>query len=375
MKKILLLCVIAVITITSCSTPAENGAKHDKSFPNINVAIVNPTVANIKTFRYLVDNKILPNIDSFGIIGVYHVKQNYDFERSQKYIDENNLTVKLVKCENELSIKNIYAQNDCSNLFEEIFEQTKGVFFFGGPDIPAECFNEKTHLMSGITDPYRHFFELSFLFHLLGGNQNENHTALLESNPDYAVIGFCLGMQTMNCATGGTMIQDIPMEVYNISTVEDVLNMPDAQHKNYNSYFDYDDKLTGYNFHRIKPKGDNAISKIIDNSEPYVLSSHHQAVKETGKNLDIAAVSSDGKIIEALVHQKYKHVVGTQFHPEYTGLYDRDAVIKLKNDDDENQNFLSLYAGEKGENFHREYWKMIGEWLNYLKKQTSFASF
>jgi putative glutamine amidotransferase len=367
MKKILLQLVITVITLASCSQSTKNDGKQEKHFPAISVAIVNPTVANIKTFRYLIDNKIFPCIDSFGIIGVYHAKQNYDFERSQKYIDENNLMMKLVKCESELSAKNIYMQNGCSNLFKEIFEQTKGAFFFGGPDIPAECFNEKTHLMSSITDPYRHFFELSFLFHLLGGTQNENHIALLENNPDYTVVGFCLGMQTMNCATGGTMIQDIPMEVYNIETVEDVLNTPDAQHKNYNSYFDYDDKLTGYNFHKIKAQGDNIISKIIGENEPYVLSSHHQAVEKTGKDLNVAAVSPDGKIIEALVHQKYRHVAGTQFHPEYTGLYDKDAKIKLKKDDSDNQSYLSLYAGEKGENFHRQYWKIIGEWLNYLK--------
>ncbi|MDR1552772.1 MAG: gamma-glutamyl-gamma-aminobutyrate hydrolase family protein [Prevotellaceae bacterium] len=367
MKKILLF-ILIIATVTSCKQSPKSAEKQEKAFPEFAVAIVNPTVANIKTFRYLVDNKILPDVDSFGMIGVYHVKQNYDFERSQQYIDENNLTMKLIKCESELSARNIYTQNDCSNLFKEIFEQTKGVFFFGGPDIPAECFNEKTHLMSGITDPYRHFFELSFLFHLLGGNQNENHVALLENNPDYTVVGFCLGMQTMNCATGGTMIQDIPMEVYNIATAEDVLNTPDAQHKNYNSYFDYDNELTGYSFHKIKPKGDNAISKIIGENEPYVLSSHHQAVKKTGKNLDVAAVSPDGKIIEALVHQQYKHVAGTQFHPEHTGLYENDYKIKLKHDDPDNQSFLSLYAGEKGENFHREYWKKIGEWLNCFKK-------
>ncbi|MDR1985200.1 MAG: gamma-glutamyl-gamma-aminobutyrate hydrolase family protein [Prevotellaceae bacterium] len=363
MKKILFLLVIAA-TITACSKSQKEDGKQEKNFPKYSVAIMNPTVGNIKTFRYLVDNNILPNVDSFGIIGVYHAKQNYDFEQSQKYIDENNLSMKLVKCESELYPKNLYEQNDCSNLFKEIFEQTKGIFFFGGPDIPSECFGEKTHLMSGITDPYRHFFELSFLFHLLGGNQNKNHVALLETKPDYVVVGFCLGMQTMNCATGGTMIQDIPMEVYNITTAEDVLNTPDAQHKNYNSYFDYDGELTSYNFHKIKPKGENIFSEIIGENEPYVLSSHHQAVKQTGENLNIAATSPDGKIVEAIVHQKYRHVAGTQFHPEHTSLYKTDIQIKLKQDDDNSQNFISLYAGEKGENFHRQYWKKIGEWLN-----------
>jgi putative glutamine amidotransferase len=366
MKKILLLITFAAIII-SCSQQSANDKKQEKTFPKYSVAMVNPTVSNIKTFRYLVDNEIIPNIDSFGITGIYHAKQNYDFQQSQKYIDENNLAIKLVKCESDLSPENLYKQNDCSNLFSEIVEQTEGIFFFGGPDIPSECFGEKTHLMSGITDPYRHFFELSFLFQLLGGNQNENYTALLENKPDYVVIGFCLGMQTMNCATGGTMIQDIPMEVYNLTTAEDVLKTPDAQHKNYNSYLDYDKKLTGYNFHQIKFNGENVFTEIADKSEPYVLSEHHQAVKKVGKDLDVAATSPDGKIIEAIVHKKYKHVAATQFHPEHTSLYKNDAKIKINFDDTDNQNYISLYGGEKGENFHRRYWKKIGEWLNIVK--------
>jgi len=368
MKRILLLSLIA-LTFTACSQQKKTDVKNEINFSKYSLAIVNPTVGNIKTFKYLVDNGILPNIDSFGMIGVYHSKQNYNFEHSQRYIDENNLAVKLVECSAELSPKNLYTQNECTNLFKEIFEQTKGIFFFGGPDIPAECFGEKTHLMAGITDPYRHFFELSFLFHLLGGSQNENHIALLDENPDYIVIGFCLGMQTMNCATGGTLIQDIPMEMYNISTAEDVLQTPDAQHKNYNVYFDFDDELISYNFHKIKTQGENIISEIVGNTEPYVLSAHHQAVNKVGKNFDVVATSPDGKIVEMILHKKYPHVAGTQFHPESTTLYNKDSRIKLDFDSPDNQNFLLLYGSEKGENFHRAYWSKIGEWLNNSKKR------
>jgi Predicted glutamine amidotransferases len=373
MKKILFLLMLAV-SITACSQQKKTDEKQEKDFPEHSLAIMNPTVNNIKMFRYLVDNNILPNANDFGMIGFYHTKQSYNFEQSQKYIDENNLPMKLIKCEGKLSAKNIYEQNECSDLFSIIFEETDGVFFFGGPDIPSECFGEPTHLMTSITDPYRHFFELSFLFQLLGGTHNENYTAMLENEPEYVVVGFCLGMQTMNCATGGTLIQDIPMEVYNITTAEEMLKT-EVQHKNYNKYFDYDNELTGSSFHKIKPKGENFIAKLIGNTEPYVLSYHHQSAKNIGKNFEIAATSPDGKIVEAIVHTKYPHVVGTQFHPEQISLYDKDAKIKINLQDIENQNYLQMYGGERGENFHREYWKAIGEWLNYLKKPTTAATF
>ena len=369
MKKIFLF-IFITLTFTACSQQQKKtDGRHEMNFPKYSLAIVNPTVSNIKTFRYLIDNNILPDSDSFGIIGIYHSKQRYNFEHSQRYIDDNNLAVKLVECKAELSPKNIYNHNDCSNLFREVFEQTEGIFFFGGPDIPAGCFGEKTHLMTDITDPYRHFFELSFLFHLLGGSQNENHTALLDENPDYIVVGFCLGMQTMNCATGGTMFQDIPMEVYNISTAEDMLQSSVEKHKNYNAYFDFENQLTGYCFHKIKAHGENFISEIIGNTEPYVLSFHHQAVNSIGKDFDVAATSPDGKIVEIILHKKYPYVVGTQFHPENTSLYNTNSKIQIDFDTPDNQNFLLLYGGEKGENFHRTYWNTIGEWLNNNKKR------
>ncbi|MDR0845308.1 MAG: gamma-glutamyl-gamma-aminobutyrate hydrolase family protein [Tannerella sp.] len=367
MKRIVIYLWVFISTVTVGKSQNNTRENQEKTFPARSVALMNPTVGNITTFRYLVDNHILPDADSLGMIGFYHAKQSYDFERSRKYIDEHNLPMKLIKCEGELKPGNLYASNDCDESFKDLLEQTGGVFFFGGPDIPGECFGEKTHLTTETSDPYRHFFELSFLFHLLGGNQNSGYTAMLEAKPDYVIVGFCLGMQTMNCATGGTMIQDIPMEVYHLATADDVLKKPNAQHKNYLSYFDYDNELISYKFHKIKPKGENVISELIGHSEPYILSSHHQAVKKIGKGLSVAATSPDGKIVEALVHKKYPHVVATQFHPEYTNLYVKEAAIRIDFQSPV-QNYLSLYGGEKGENFHREYWKMIGGWLTDFNK-------
>jgi putative glutamine amidotransferase len=363
MRRVVIYLWVFISTVTIGKSQNNTGENPEKAVPTRSIALMNPTVGNITTFRYLIDNHILPDADSVRLVGFYHAKQSYDFERSQRYINEHHLPMKLVKCEGGLRPDNLYASNDCDESFKQILEQTDGVFFFGGPDIPGECFGKKTHLTTETSDPYRHFFELSFLFHLLGGNQNSDYTAMLETKPGYVIIGFCLGMQTLNCATGGTMIQDIPMEVYHLTTAEDVLKRPDAQHKNYHSYFDYDNQLTSYRFHKIKPKGKNVLSKLIGQSEPFILSSHHQAVKKTGKDLEVAATSPDGKIIEAVVHKKYPHVAATQFHPEYTGLYQKEASIRLDFQSPDGQNYLLLYGGEKGEDFHREYWKMIGGWL------------
>lgn len=44
-------------------------------------------------------------------------------------------------------------------------------------------------------------------------------------------------MQTMNVATGGTLIQDIPSEIYKLQYVEDVLKLDPARlHRNYHNW-------------------------------------------------------------------------------------------------------------------------------------------
>jgi putative glutamine amidotransferase len=68
----------------------------------------------------------------------------------------------------------------------------------------------------------------------LGGYGNEDFEPFLKEKPKYLVTGFCLGMQTMNVATGGTLIQDIPAEIYGATTSEKTLEIGRANlHRNY----------------------------------------------------------------------------------------------------------------------------------------------
>jgi putative glutamine amidotransferase len=219
-----------------------------------------------------------------------------------------------------------------------------------------------------ITDPYRHYFEASFLFHLLGGFQDINFPSLLENNLKYLVVGFCLGMQTMNVATGGTMIQDIPLEVYKKKNVEDILALPnDKQHRNYaNNIQDSLDLFWG-NIHPIKVQNDSWLVKeglINPGQFPGVVSSHHQAIEKTGKDLRIAATSMDGKIIEALDHQKYPNVFGFQFHPEVTDIYNYNNLFQYQ-PRGEKESLRQMIEKGNGYEFNLALWKKFASVLNH----------
>jgi putative glutamine amidotransferase len=52
-------------------------------------------------------------------------------------------------------------------------------------------------------------------------------------------------------------------------------------------------------------------------------------VEKLGKNLVPAAWSADGKIIEALAHERFPNVLGVQFHPDYPVLWEKNSSVLL----------------------------------------------
>ena len=164
--------------------------------------------------------------------------------------------------------------------------QCAGVIFFGGPDIPPELYGQKMGLMTEVSDPVRHYLELSFIFHLLGGYQDEKFRPLLEGR-HFAVLGICLGCQSLNVGTGGTLVQDIWSETYGKNTIEDVIALgKDNWHTNPLYRLDPSRGLFPDFLHPIKldPKG-FFCSRLgfLPNLTPTVLSAHHQQIKKPGK--------------------------------------------------------------------------------------------
>ncbi len=329
--------------------------------------IVHPTEYNLELFTYLINNDII-TIDNLKIIGIYHKNETYDYSKSLAFINHNNYPyISLQEISDPIEPDQLYRENKLSNTFKQLFDKSDGIFFFGGPDLPPAIYGEQMNLYTRMTDPYRHYFEASFLFHLLGGTQDPEHKPLLESKPNYVVYAICLGMQTMNIATGGTMIQDIPNEVYSFEFAEEVLNADNnMQHRNYNNNLFVNETLFSGNFHAIKIINQNPIvGNYNDNLNPLIYSNHHQAIEKLGYNLETIATSIDGKIIEAITHKKYSNILGIQFHPEGTYLHN-DEIKYRKTPDDKLKSGKEILLEKKSYQFHLEFWKTFGNKMNDL---------
>lgn len=330
------------------------------------ILLFHPTTYNIATIEYLLENNLL-QLENIHFKGVYHITETYNYKESQEYLEINpHLPFSLHGVYDELPGNMIFEPNLCSAEFKKLFSASIGSFFMGGPDIPPAVYNESTHLLTNISDPGRHYFELSYLYHIMGGKQKSKVKPLMKKDPDYGVLGICLGMQTINVATGGSMIQDIPLEVYGFSLTEDIIDAdPELVHTNYypmEPISDYDGKFyTSFHFHPIIVKpGFLTYSDVQTGDEtPQVLSSHHQAIQEIGKGLSPVAISMDGKIIEAIKHKKYKNVFAVQFHPEKTALYDADQEFRITSDSI--INFNQFIIENDSHDFHTSLWKGVSQ--------------
>ena len=329
------------------------------------ILLMNPTVRNLKTFTYLIEEGIFPLPENYQVIGVFHKQGDYNFKQSVNFIENEQLErINLIEISPELTSESLYQFNECSLLFKELFNISEGIIFLGGPDIPPSTYGRNTNLLTEITDIHRHYLEISFLYHLLGGYQDSSYKPLLNENPKYRVLGICLGMQSMNVATGGTMTQDIPSELYGLNQVEQVLSMDiDSQHRNYHANFGTDKNLIWGSFHRIKFESNSIFDSLnsFRSTLPNVWSSHHQCIVALGKEIIPVAWSMDGKIIEGVTHSEFPNVIGVQFHPEIPALYKPDEKLKQHPNTEAELSYNDMFTDGGGESFHRAFWQHFGE--------------
>jgi len=333
------------------------------------VLFAHPTVQNIETIHFLLNNNIL-QVGDAEFVGVYSEAAAYDYDKSVGLIKKPGMEkFHLQAVKGEQSPSRIYAKNEWSTIFRHLFDHSVGIFFFGGPDIQPEIYGQK-NMHSVVTDPNRHLFELSFLFHLLGGSQDVQFEPFLKEKPSYFVTGFCLGLQSMNVASGGTLTQDIPMQTYKKSTPEQILTLKKEQlHRNYWQEISPDTSLMGISFHPVqftahpffltKVKADKKLM-------PVVLSSHHQSIDELGKDLIVTATSMDREVIEGIQHRLYENVFAVQFHPEVPALYKESKKLKFAPTDTPKSYYEILSPDDR--EFHLKYWETISKAIKASQK-------
>lgn len=364
MKKILtatVLFLLFIILLNNCRIEDKTDIE-DK----ITIAVVNPAVGSLQGIQSLIENNII-DVPGLQILAVCYQKAENDWEAVKGYVNNSETDIfRFERIDGVLSDNTLFKDNELTEPFREIFDKTDGIIFLGGADFPPVIYGEKTRLLTNIRTPFRHYFELSFLFHLIGGSQDTIRTPLLASKPAYPVIGFCLGMQSMNVASGGSMYQDIPSDIYGLQFVEEILALDKNQlHKNYWQNISPDDKMIWSNFHQIKSQMPFSIFDHVlweNNTTPFVYSSHHQTINKLGLDIKVVATSIDEKVVEIIAHNKWKHVFGVQFHPEVASLYvENGSEYKWQPNDTLLVSYKQFLIQNRSLNFHKNFWQKVSE--------------
>jgi putative glutamine amidotransferase len=168
-----------------------------------------------------------------------------------------------------------------------IVEVIDGLLLSGGPDVEPSRFGDSTiHPMTYGIDPERDQFEIDLFF-----------AARVRSLP---VLGICRGIQVINVALGGTLIQDVASES---------AESRDVGHRQHERGLE--ESAVGHDVRAEHP----SLLPIFNGDRLGVNSFHHQAIRDLAPVLQAVAYSPDG-LIEALVLQDDQAVFAVQWHPE-----------------------------------------------------------
>ncbi|MGI9607901.1 MAG: gamma-glutamyl-gamma-aminobutyrate hydrolase family protein [Acidimicrobiales bacterium] len=156
----------------------------------------------------------------------------------------------------------------------ELIDRLDGLLLTGGTDVdPARYGAEPTTELLDL-EPERDEFELRLAA-----------MAVERSKP---TLGICRGIQLLNVAAGGTLVQHVPSHARFDATMEDTV-------------------------HDVKIEPDSALGAAYG-ERVAVNSFHHQVLDEVGQGIRVIARADDGEI-EGIEFDG-KPIVAVQWHPE-----------------------------------------------------------
>lgn len=119
------------------------------------------------------------------------------------------------------------------------------------------------------------------------------------------LLGICRGTQLFNVLLGGNLYQDLPTE------------LPSSV--NHHETPPYDKRA-----HLVQIVSDSPLFQAVQVEEMWVNSYHHQAVKELGEGVQIAATAPDG-VVESIFLPDHKFALAVQWHPEFSHKTDENS--------------------------------------------------
>jgi putative glutamine amidotransferase len=173
---------------------------------------------------------------------------------------------------------------------QAVLDTVDGLVFSGGSDFdPAIYGDTDVHETTYGIDPERDTYEIALI-----------RLAYAQDKP---FLGICRGIQAMNIALGGTLIQDVPSAVG-----ADIEHRQQALGKT----------ITEVG-HSVTLEEGSVLAEIVGGRNLEVNSFHHQAIETIAPNADVIATSGDG-VIEAIVVPDRHFALGVQWHPEMLAL-------------------------------------------------------
>ena len=178
---------------------------------------------------------------------------------------------------------------DPSMPIEQALAGIDGLMLTGGDDVAPSRYGEEAHPTVVEAEAGRDEFEIGLI-----------NSARARQLP---ILAICRGVQMLNVACGGTLIQDIPSQL--TGALAHSLPVPP--------------NLAYSLAHEVWVEKDSLLSKLLrerltdDTCE--VNSRHHQAVKDVARGFRVSATAPDG-VIEAIEDPAASFCLGVQWHPE-----------------------------------------------------------
>jgi len=173
------------------------------------------------------------------------------------------------------------------HVIDQLADLLDGLLLSGGADVaPARYGDDTVHAQTYGVDDERDLFELAIF------------DAMLERNKP--IFGICRGIQVLNVALGGSLIQDVPSQHPGAAEV---------------GHRQYERKLADSEIGHDVTASNDRLFPIFENGHLGVNSFHHQAIRDLSPQLEAVAHSPDG-LIEAVAMSSKPDVFGVQWHPE-----------------------------------------------------------
>jgi putative glutamine amidotransferase len=166
---------------------------------------------------------------------------------------------------------------------DELLDLLDGLVLAGGADIDPAAYGAEPHEETRGSVPVRDGFEVAL--------------ARRAIERDIPLLGICRGMQLMNVARGGTLLQHLP-EVYG-----------HHEHRRAVGSFDGAD-------HDVRLAEGSLAARAAGEELLGTKSHHHQGVDVLGEGLQVSGWSTMDELPEALEMPDRRFVLGVQWHPE-----------------------------------------------------------